>query len=124
MTDSTPTVLTFSGDLSDDRLQELVLDLSQELRRSDIDVKDFTHRNVPGTRGDVITVGQIAIAFITTGAATALIECLRAYLLRDDSLIVDVEKPDGTKVSISAKNIDTKGIAQVIESIQRPVQAD
>jgi hypothetical protein len=58
-----------------------------------------------GTKGDPITLGVIALAFLADGAAVALFEMFKAYFSREPSLVIKIVKPDGTTFEFSAKNM-------------------
>jgi hypothetical protein len=63
------------------------------------------HQPTAGAKGDLITVGVLALSFLSTGAAVALIEVFKTYLGRVSNLAIEVKRPDGSQVSISAQNM-------------------
>lgn len=64
----------------------------------------------PGERGDPVTLGAIALSFVSSGAAVALFEVLKAYFERDESLEMSFERPDGRKLTIKAENMSAERI--------------
>jgi hypothetical protein len=70
-----------------------------------------------GAPGDTVGIGQIALSFFSSGAAVALVECLKAYFMRERSLVARVKRPDGTEIEISSKNIGTPEITDAVKSM-------
>ena len=64
----------------------------------------------PGDRGDPVTLGAIVLGFISSGAAVALFEVMKAYLERDKSLTMVFERSDGNKLMIEAENLSANRI--------------
>jgi hypothetical protein len=58
-----------------------------------------------GSKGEAITLGLIALTFLSGGSAVALLDVLKSYLARDSSLEMTLERNDGAKLIINAKNI-------------------
>ena len=59
-----------------------------------------------GNKGDLVQLGQIILTFLTSGAAVALIEVLKAYFARSASIEMEFEREDGRKMRIRAENIE------------------
>ena len=99
--------------VTDDRLeglelQDITLAIAQDLRthlgiNADIPVTT----QIKGTKGDLTSLGSIAIAVLDTGAIAALIGVLRAYLQRGHNFSVSIERPDGAKIQLSSENLST-----------------
>ena len=64
----------------------------------------------PDERGDPVTLGTIALSFISSGAAVALFQIIKAYFERDRSLEMAFERPDGRKLTIKAENMSAERI--------------
>ena len=64
----------------------------------------------PGARGDPVTIGVLALAFVTSGSAVALFKVLKAYFERDSSLEMEFQRTDGQKMSIRAENVSADQI--------------
>jgi len=104
---------------SAERTQSTARKLAADLRHRGIQAEESYHTNAQGTRGEVLAIGQLALVFLTGGAATALIECIRAYLLRDDTLSIDVSTKDGKKITINSKNVSSDDTEKVLRSIEK-----
>jgi hypothetical protein len=72
-----------------------------------------------GTRGDPITLGVIAVTFLTSGAAVALIKVLETYIGRRPSLEVELSRADGGKLSIKAQDLNSKSLSQTQQTLEK-----
>lgn len=72
----------------------------------------------PDERGDPVTLGAIALGFVTSGAAVALFEVIKAYFERDESLEMSFERPDGRKLTIKAQNMSSERIDESVALAQ------
>jgi hypothetical protein len=108
------TTLVLNAEVSKERLANLTRDLSRDLTRSGVPATVVEGHSARGTRGDVVSLGQLALDLVTTEAVTALIECLKAYMSRERTLIVKVRRHDGGEVEVSAKNVNDTGVAQAL----------
>ena len=68
----------------------------------------------PGARGDPVTIGVLALAFVTSGSAVALFNVLKAYFERDSSLEMEFQRADGKKMSIRAENVNGRQIDKTV----------
>jgi hypothetical protein len=95
-----------SNDLDPEQLQGIARDLCRTLN-SETNIEAMLSRSglSRGSRGDPATVGTLALAFITSGAAVALVKVFEAYVSRKSSLELQLEKPDGRKLRISAQDV-------------------
>ena len=103
--------IDLSADVNDSRLAALTRDLRNDLIRSTelIEVEN----SVPtegGTRGDALTLGHLILTFMTSGVATALVNCITAYIKREPSLTASLKRPDGSAIQLSIHNIDDPAI--------------
>jgi hypothetical protein len=103
-----------STDLDDEDLQQLTQELCNSIA-SETEIKAEIPSGAvqQGDKGDIVTIGTIALAFLTTGGLTALCEVLRAYFSREPSLEINIEK-DGKKVSINAKNLKPEALQALL----------
>lgn len=100
-----------SGRSTPETLQALTRDLAESLRdNTDIVAELPDAAPEPGARGDPVTLGVLALAFVTSGSAVALFEVLKAYFERDSSLEMEFERADGRKMSIRAENVNPRQI--------------
>jgi len=100
------TILTIQSDLPPERVAGLTRDLARDLSRGRIQVAEQKAATAPGERGDAISLGQIALALVTTGAVGILFDCLRVYLKREKRLVFEVKQSNGVSFKIDAKSID------------------
>jgi len=116
MTDASLTV-SLSADIPDGRLARLTRDLGRNLSRAGIRTRPADAPPVPGEKGEPITLGVLALALLTSGAVKAMIECFKAYLSREPALTIKVARADGTKVEVTARNVDTPAVREALEAV-------
>jgi hypothetical protein len=68
--------------------------------------------NSPGSKGDVVSLGQIALALITGGAVGKLIESLFGFLGRNRKLQLELTNAAGEKLAINMDFVDRHGTEQ------------
>lgn len=100
----------------DARLAQITRELERDLSRAGIRTRPIESVSVPGERGDPVTLGALALALVTSGAVTAMVECFKAYLSRERGLIIKVIRADGTQVEVTGKNIDTPSVREALEA--------
>ena len=88
-------------------LAQTTRDLQRDLTRSAVPAHAIEAPSRPGEKGDAFSFGQLALDLVTSGAVTALVECLKAYLARDRTLSFTLKRPDGTDLEVMSHNIDT-----------------
>lgn len=109
------TLQVSSDSLSEEGLHELTLDLSRTIgSETDISAQIPEHQPEPGAKGDTITVGTLFLAFFSSGAAVALIGVLKSYFDRASNLTIDIKRPDGHQVNISAQNMKPEQIENTV----------
>ena len=59
---------------------------------------------------------MFVLALVTSGAVTAAIECFKAYLSRERVLSIKLTRADGTQVEVTARNVDTPSVRQMLEA--------
>jgi len=106
------TLFITDPDAVDEQKQQLTRDLVKTLNReTEIDAAlAEPAAAAPGSRGDPVTLGTIALTFLTSGAAVALIKVLETYFQRKSSLQVELKKPDGRALTIHAENMRAEQI--------------
>ena len=93
--------------------------LTRQLCNSIIDETDIEAEIPSGvavedTRGEIVTLGVIALAFLSKGAAVALCNVLKAYFSREPSLKIGIKKPDGTIITLEAHNISPEKLQTLL----------
>lgn len=107
-------LLTLDARMPPPRLAALTRDFGRDLTRAGFPASIATAEPVAGARGDAVTLGQIALGLVSSGAVTALFECLKAYLARERSLVVKVTRPDGGVIEVNARNVDDPAVRQAL----------
>jgi len=113
-------VLNLSAALPVSRLAQITREMSRDLSRAGISAKPVTAPVAPGERGDAVTLAEIALGLVTSGAVTALLECLKAYITRERSLSIKLNHPDGTLLEITSKNVDTAAVQEALRKATAP----
>jgi hypothetical protein len=72
----------------------------------------------PTAKGDPITIGQLALTFLGGGSAVALLEVIKAYVVRNNSLSIELKDKDGGSISFSAENINGRECKDMLDKIQ------
>jgi len=100
------TLSVSSPELSEERIQALIGDLYRTItKETDVEAelaKGVTQR---GAKGEPITLGLIALTFLSRGSVVALLDVLKSYMARDSTLELTLERNDGAKLIINAKNM-------------------
>jgi hypothetical protein len=109
-----------STELSDDRIQDLTLDLCGALNReTDIEAELPKSTAKKGSRGEPITLGLILLTIIKSGSVVAFLSVLRSYLDREPSIKMSIKQEDGTEITIDAKNMNLDQIRELKEIMEK-----
>jgi len=107
-----------SEKMRNDQIQSLTRDLFLTLsKQKSIKPKMPEGISVPGKKGEPITIGLLVLTFITSGAAVALLEVIKAYLIREKSLKITIKKTDGTGITLNAQNINDEQIRDTLNQL-------
>ena len=110
-----------SEELNDEDLQKLTNELRKTLiEEAGIDAElvkeiseDVSEEGTRGKpRGEPITIGLLALTFLTSGAAVAMFDVFKSLFDRRKYLELEMTREDGKKINIKAENIsleDLKG---------------
>jgi Effector Associated Constant Component 1 len=109
-------IVTLSADIPAARLAQLTRDLERDLSRAGIRARPVEAPPTPGERGEPITLGVLALAFITGGTVKALIECFKAYLSRERTLTIKCAR-DGMPLEVTARNVDAPAVREALEAM-------
>jgi len=111
----TQTLTVTSGRMDADDVQALTRDLVASINRNtDARAAIPEGESAAGERGDPVTLGMIALSFITSGAAVALFQVAKSYFERDRTLELAFARADGKTMSIKAENMDPDRIDAAI----------
>ena len=106
--------------LDDEDLQTLTRQLCNSIRdETKIQAKLHSKNSLQNTKGEIVTIGTILLAFLTCGSAVALCEVLEVYLIREPSLIIEVERPEGSKVKLTAQNINPDELQAILLQVDK-----
>ena len=100
--------------LDDEDLRALTVELQRSIK-TDAHASVVTKAPEPGSRGDPVTLGALALALISSGAVTSLISVPAAFAARRSSLEFEVTAENGEVLKLTAENL--RG-PQVDESIK------
>lgn len=107
-----------SSELDSEELQALTRQLCDSIAdETDIKSEIPSGAVVQGTKGDPITLGTIALAFIGSDAAVALFNIFKAYFDRNSSLTIKAKKPDGTELEIITQNMKIEQIQALLSQL-------
>jgi hypothetical protein len=77
-----------------------------------------THK---GERGQSITMGLIALTFLSGGSAAALFRILKSYIEKDRSIKIKISRPNGIEYEIDANNIEPEKIVETFNKVKEVV---
>jgi hypothetical protein len=112
-----PALLIISAaDLDDESIQNLTQRLCRDIRDEAGIEASLVERPVgPGTKGDLVTIGQILIG--AGGPLVALIGVLKTYIARKPSLQFELQTKDGDKVKITADDLRGDDMEKLLQAI-------
>ena len=104
--------LTLLSDaVGDDALDELTRDLCATLNKeTEVSAEMAEGALEPGAKGDAMSLGTLLLTFLSSGTAVALFEVAKAFFERNSNLELELERPDGAKMVVRAKNVDAERI--------------
>ncbi|MCI5181938.1 MAG: hypothetical protein D3921_05380 [Candidatus Electrothrix sp. AW1] len=107
--------------MSDEGMQELTFELKNSLNReTDLTAQLPEETGGLGTKGDAVTIGQIILAAVGGGGAiAALMPVLKAYVERKPTLRIEIERPDGSKMTLEAEHLRPGQIEQTTRAVQQ-----
>jgi hypothetical protein len=107
-------ILGVSGsEVPDNRISAATRELLREIRAdADPEARLITEKAAPGSKGEIVSIGQIALALVTGGAVGKLIECVFTFLSRNKTLRIELTGENGAKLAINAEFVSRHGIDQ------------
>ena len=96
-----------SSDIDAEDLHELTLDLCRTINsESDIKAEPAQSPARRDAKGDMLTIGSIALGLISSGGVVVtLINVLKSYLERGRPIEIELERPDGAKLKIKGDDV-------------------
>ena len=108
------------GERSAEDLQALVDELTADLNQlQGAEAAAETVAAPKGSRGDMITLGTIAMTFITSGAAVAAINVLKSYFEREPGLKTRMKDADGAEFEVTARDANDKNVARAMKAFEK-----
>ena len=107
-----------------EEIQALALDLARSLNRdTDLEAELEVSSAPPGSRGEAVSIGTLALQFITSGAAVGLFTVLKTFFERKPTLRIVLEKETGGKLEIDAAFLDSARIDESLRIANRFLDA-
>ena len=115
-----PTTLQIASPrLADDALANLVRDIAAAINReTDMTATEPEATPRPGEKGDPITLGTLALAFLSSGAAVGLFQVIKSFFERDETLEVSFERSDGAKLAIKSASAQPERVEATLNQIR------
>jgi hypothetical protein len=106
--------------MEDERIASATRELLKEIR-VDADPSAKLAAGVSDTtaKGDLVTFSQIALALVTGGAITKLIESLFGFLGRNRKFEVEVQNAAGEKLKLNLDFVDRHGAKDASALVKR-----
>lgn len=105
---------------ADEDIQELVFSLSRSLnQKTDLTARLPEEVGGADTKGGDVTIGQIFLAALSSGTVVALLQVLKSYVERKPTLRIEIERSDGSKVTIAAEHLNPGQIEQTTRAVQQ-----
>nr|WP_272877211.1 hypothetical protein [Neoroseomonas eburnea] len=102
--------------MPDTGLARLTRDLLRDLARAGVDGHTATGIAGPGERGAVADLTGIVLDRLAGGTVTAIVECLKAYFIREPSFSLTIRRPDGAEVKVEARNVASAEVAELFRA--------
>jgi hypothetical protein len=77
-----------------------------------------TSESPDGSKGDLVGFGQIALALVTGGPVSKLIECLFGFLGRNRKLGIEVQNTAGEKLKLDMDFVDREGSERAMALVE------
>ena len=124
MPDNAAIQLALVSDRHPEQVAELTRDLTQDLHDAgEFDVAQVGRPPKAGERSAEIGIlGQLGLTFLSAGAATALINCLKSYIERDRDLKFRLKRPDGTELELESANLQSDSLQGTLASLERFIE--
>jgi hypothetical protein len=101
-----------SSELDPERLHASTIELRRTIvEETDATVSSPAVSSSTGAKGDPITIGTLAVTFLTSGAAVSIFKVLESYVTRKRSIDIEVSRPDGAKFVLHTEDVSPKEIA-------------
>lgn len=111
--------ITVSSAGSDELTAALTRELLKHIR-SDADPRAYllTKDALPDSKGDLVTLGTIALALVSGGAVTKFIQAVFGFLGRHRKLEIEVQNKVGKKLKLKWDYVDRHGEEKAIALVE------
>jgi hypothetical protein len=107
------------GDIPEQRLDAATRELLRDIRGdADPEARLVAKPSSPGSKGDAISIGQIALALVTGGAVGQLIDCLFNFLSRNKKLEIKLTQGGGSSLAINMDFVGKHGVDQATKIVE------
>ncbi len=112
--------LSITGEgLSTEDLKELSIGMKRLINdETDLEAEIPKTPGKPGDKGDIPLWGQIVLTAFTSGAVVALISVLKSYVERKRSIVFEINRKDGEKLTLNAQNLSGDQVDQTLKMAQ------
>jgi hypothetical protein len=105
-------IVVLSNELDPERLHASTMELRRTiLEETEATVSKSAVVSETGAKGDPITIGSLAVTFLTSGAAVSIFKVIEAYVTRKRSIDLEISRPDGTKFVLHTEDVSPEAIA-------------
>jgi hypothetical protein len=113
--------IVVAGDgISDERVAAATRDLLKDIRAdTDPRARLATSESSIDSKGDPITLGQIALSLVTGGPLSKLIECLFGFLGRNKKLVIEVQNKAGETLKLDMDFVNREGSKSAMAIVER-----
>jgi len=109
------TLQVASHSLLDEEMHDLTRQLAHTISsETDISAQIPEQKAEPGNKGDLIDAGKMILNFVTSNTAGALVGVLKSFFDRTSNFSVDIKRPDGSQINISAQNMKPEQIEDTV----------
>ena len=109
-----------ASDLQNEGVQSLTQDICNTLNQeAGIPANIESGSSKAGSKGDPITIGVIALSFITSGAAVALFNTVSAYFARSKKIQFTVTKSNGESISLTSENVTVEEREKTLKQLRK-----
>lgn len=109
-------IVQITASLPPGLLQDRARALAGELTAAGVPAAPAQAPAGPGTKGGELLLGALLLEPVGKWAVETLLDRLRAFLVRDQTMKVTLKRPDGAEIAIEATNMDRAEVARWIET--------
>jgi hypothetical protein len=109
-----------SEDLAHEDLHNISLDLVRIINSETDALAELPESNgATGAKGDAVTIGQVILTALTSGAVVALFRIFKAYIERRPSLTIEIKNSEGKTLKITETQLRKGQVDHIIELVDK-----